>query len=166
MAKWREAPARNIRIGALRMTAPIAGAHPARRFVATHNHEINVTPFVDVMLVLLIVFIIAAPLATNTLKLDLPHAGHRHAPPPKLAIVSIDATGRIYVSSGAQLDAPTDLEGLASALPTAGRATRVSVQADQRVRYGRFVQVLNRLQDDGYYNVDLIVTPKSAGPTL
>jgi biopolymer transport protein ExbD len=146
------------------MTAPLAGRPAANRFATGHNHEINVTPFVDVMLVLLIVFIIAAPLATNTLKLDLPRAGVGHASPPKLAIVSIDSAGGIYVSSGAQLDAATDLDRLASALPPVGASTRVSVQADQRVRYGRFVQVLNRLQDDGYYNVDLIVTPKAAAP--
>ena len=40
------------------------------------------------------------------------------------------------------------------------------MQADQRVRYGRFVQVLNRLQDDGYFSVDLIVTPKAAAPAV
>ncbi len=145
------------------MTASLAGHATASRFTADHNHEINVTPFVDVMLVLLIVFIIAAPLATNTLKLDLPRADRGLAPPPKLAIISIDSAGRIYVSGAARIDAPIDLERLASVLPPAGRATRVSVQADQRVRYGRFVQVLNRLQDDGYYNVDLIVTPRGAG---
>jgi biopolymer transport protein ExbD len=147
------------------MTASLAGRATAGRFTASHNHDINVTPFVDVMLVLLIVFIIAAPLATNTLKLDLPRADHGQAPPPKLTTVSIDGAGRIFVSSSARLDAPIDLDRLASALPPAGRATRVSVRADQRVRYGRFVQVLNRLQDDGYYNVDLIVTPRGvAGP--
>ena len=144
------------------MTAPLAGH--AGRFTADHNHEINVTPFVDVMLVLLIVFIIAAPLATNTLKLDLPRADVGQPPPSKLAIVSIDATGRIFVSAGTQVDAPTDLARLAAALPPAGRTTHVSVQADRGARYGRFVQVLNRLQDDGYYNVDLIVTPRSAAP--
>jgi biopolymer transport protein ExbD len=148
------------------MTALLAGRPAANRFATSHNHEINVTPFVDVMLVLLIVFIIAAPLATNTLKLDLPQAGGGHAPPPKLAIVSIDAAGGIYISSGSLTDAPTDLDRLASALPPVGASTRVSVQADQRVRYGRFVQVLNRLQDDGYYNVDLIVTPRAAAPAV
>jgi biopolymer transport protein ExbD len=144
------------------MTAPLAGRAAASRFAARHNHDINVTPFVDVMLVLLIVFIIAAPLATNTLKLDLPRAGRGQAPPPKLAIVSIDSDGRIYVSNPTRLDAPIDLDRLASALPVAGRGTRVSVQADQQVRYGRFVQVLNRLQEDGYYNVDLIVAPRAS----
>lgn len=146
------------------MTALLAGRGAANRFATGHNHDINVTPFVDVMLVLLIVFIIAAPLATNTLRLDLPHASAGHAPPPKLAIVSIDAAGRIYVSSGPLTDAPTDIDRLSSALPPVGGSTRVSVQADQRVRYGRFVQVLNRLQEDGYYNVDLIVTPRGAPP--
>src|SRR5580704_14656050 len=102
------------------MTASLAGHATASRFTARHNHEINVTPFVDVMLVLLIVFIIAAPLATNTLKLDLPRAGGGHAPPPKLAIVSIDAAGGIYISSCSLTDAPTDLDLLASALPPVG----------------------------------------------
>jgi biopolymer transport protein ExbD len=120
------------------------------------------------MLVLLIVFIIAAPLATNTLKLDLPRVDQGAATPPKLAIISIDAAGRIYVSAGGQVDAPTDLDRLAAALSAAGpaQATNVSVQADQRVRYGRFVAVLNRLQDDGYYKVNLITAPRAAGPML
>jgi biopolymer transport protein ExbD len=146
------------------MTALIAGARPASRFTTTHNHEINVTPFVDVMLVLLIVFIIAAPLATNTLKLDLPRVDHGGRTPPHLAIISIDAAGRIYVSAGARIDAPTELDKLDAALAAAGSptATNVSVQADQRVRYGRFVAVLNRLQDDGYYKVNLITAPKGA----
>jgi biopolymer transport protein ExbD len=57
---------------------------------------------------------------------------------------------------------------LATALSAAGpaQATNVSVQADQRVRYGRFVAVLNRLQDDGYYKVNLITAPRAAGPML
>ncbi|HWF78820.1 MAG TPA: biopolymer transporter ExbD [Caulobacteraceae bacterium] len=150
------------------MAARIAGAGPASRFTTSHNHEINVTPFVDVMLVLLIVFIIAAPLATNTLRLDLPRVDNGARTPPHLAIVSIDAAGRIYVTAGAQVDAPTDLDKLTAALSAAGpaTATSVSVQADQRLRYGRFVAVLNRLQDDGYYKVNLITAPRAAGPTL
>ena len=146
----------------------MAGAGPASRFTASHNHEINVTPFVDVMLVLLIVFIIAAPLATNTLRLDLPRTDGGAQTPPHLAIVSIDARGRIYVSAGAQIDAPTDLDKLTAALSAAGSptATNVSVQADQRVRYGRFVAVLNRLQDSGYYKVNLITAPRGADPRL
>jgi biopolymer transport protein ExbD len=83
------------------MTALIAGRGAQPRFSTHHNHEINVTPFVDVMLVLLIVFIIAAPLATNTLKLDLPRVDQGARTPPHLAIISIDAAGRIYVSAGA-----------------------------------------------------------------
>ena len=150
------------------MAARIAGAGPAKRFTTTHNHDINVTPFVDVMLVLLIVFIIAAPLATNTLKLDLPPVDNGGRTPPHLAIVSVDAAGRIYVTAGALVDAPTGLEGLAAALAAAGpaAATSVAVQADQRVRYGRFVQVLNRLQDAGYYKVNLITAPRPDGPRL
>ena len=150
------------------MSARIAGAGSASKFTTSHNHEINVTPFVDVMLVLLIVFIIAAPLATNTLKLDLPRVDHGGRTPPHLAIVSIDSTGRIYVTAGARIDAPTDLDQLTAALAAAGpaTATSVSVQADQRVRYGKFVQVLNRLQDDGYYKVNLITAPRAPGATL
>jgi biopolymer transport protein ExbD len=142
------------------MSAKLAGHAETGRFAAL-NHDINVTPFVDVMLVLLIVFIIAAPLATNTLKLDLPHAGGG-PPPTHLAIVSIDGQGRIYVTAGARIDAPTELDRLPAALAAAGptNLANVSVQADKGVRYGRFVAVLNRLQDDGYYKVNLIVAPR------
>ncbi|HEY1427123.1 MAG TPA: biopolymer transporter ExbD [Caulobacteraceae bacterium] len=102
------------------MSARLAG-HAATGRIDTYNHDINVTPFVDVMLVLLIVFIIAAPLATNTLKLDLPHAGGQ-PPPVHLAIVSIDAGGRIFVTAGSQIDAPTDLDKLPGALAAVGPA--------------------------------------------
>src|SRR5579862_8581474 len=123
------------------MSTPLAGRPTAGRFATSHNHEINVTPFVDVMLVLLIVFIIAAPLATNTLKLDLPQAGRGRQPPAHVAIVSIDAMGRIYVTANGVIDAPTELDRLPAALAPVGPASEasISVQADQLVRYGRFV---------------------------
>ena len=143
------------------MSAKLAGQAATGR-ITSYNHDINVTPFVDVMLVLLIVFIIAAPLATNTLRLDLPRAGGG-TPPAHLAIVSIDAAGRVYVTAGSQIDAPTELDQLPAALAGAGPAetANISVQADKSVRYGRFVAVLNRLQDDGYYKVNLIVSPRA-----
>jgi biopolymer transport protein ExbD len=124
----------------------------------------NVTPFVDVMLVLLIVFMVVSPLATTAIKLEIPRAEpHPAARPP--TYVSVARDGRIFVSfaSGANstemrqatLDTMSGLiaASLASADPT---REQVFIRADQHARYGVFMSVVNRLQMDGYYKIGLI----------
>jgi biopolymer transport protein ExbD len=142
------------------MAAALAGANyaSARKLDLGQNHDINVTPFVDVMLVLLIVMMVAAPLATTSLKINLPRTGAGAASPPREAIVSIDAQGRIYVSTDRAQDAPAVLGALGAALAPAGPPDqlRVAVRADQGLAYGRFMRVVNELQTDGYYKLDLI----------
>ena len=80
------------------MAAKLAGPGGGSRYSVTQNSEINVTPFVDVMLVLLIIFMVAAPLATVSVKVDLPPAS---APPsqspPKPIYISIKPNGSIYI---------------------------------------------------------------------
>ncbi|MFI4934684.1 MAG: biopolymer transporter ExbD [Caulobacterales bacterium] len=143
------------------MAAKLAGSKGRNRFSLGQNSDMNVTPFVDVMLVLLIVFMVTAPLATVAIKLDLPRAGPPvalHRPP---TYVSIADGGQIYVSQSAtalkrsSLDAlGGDLAGsLGSPNPT---DERIFIRADKHVRYGKFMQVLNQLEADGYYKVGLI----------
>jgi biopolymer transport protein ExbD len=122
----------------------------------------NVTPFVDVMLVLLIIFMVVAPIATTSIRLDIPPATppkNDNSKPP--TFISIADNGQIYVSYGKNDIRPSQLERLPYDLPAALQSSnptneRVFVRADRHVAYGRFMQVINQLQLDGYYKVGLI----------
>jgi len=144
------------------MAAKLAGERGGK-FDLGNNAEMNVTPFVDVMLVLLIIFMVVAPLATVSVRIDLPPA---KAPPPGQhdkppTYISIQDSGQIFVSFGEHDIKPSSLEGLASDLPSSlGVANptneRVFIRADRHVRYRQFMDVVNQLQQDGYYKVGLI----------
>src|SRR5215472_4022014 len=96
------------------MAAKLAGAAGDPRFHIEQNAEINVTPFVDVMLVLLIIFMVAAPLASVSVKVDLPPAVTKPTTtPPKPVYISIQKNGKYYLG-----DYKTDLETLPSDLAT------------------------------------------------
>ncbi|MDE2405571.1 MAG: biopolymer transporter ExbD, partial [Sphingomonadales bacterium] len=96
------------------------------------NHEINVTPFIDVMLVLLIIFMVAAPLATVDVKVDLPVSNAAPAPKPdKPVFLSIQADGRMVVDSR-----PVAEGGIGAAIAAAthgDREQRVFLRADKAV---------------------------------
>ncbi len=122
------------------------------------NSDMNVTPFVDVMLVLLIIFMVAAPLATVSIRLDLPPAS---PPPPgeelkEPVFISIQDDTSLYV-----VDQETTLENLIPAVNAAlavpnPREERIFVRANPDVMYERFMEVMNTLQANGYYKVGLL----------
>jgi biopolymer transport protein ExbD len=120
-----------------------------------HNADINVTPFVDVMLVLLIIFMVSAPLATKAIKVDLPPVAPTIVPPKDPIFVSIDRSG---ISISGQ---PTTLRSLSGdltrryAVPNPQNQS-VLIRADHEVAYADFMAVVNRLQADGFYKVALI----------
>ena len=129
------------------------------RFNLGQNSDINVTPFVDVMLVLLIIFMVAIPAATVSIKLDLPPAipPPPNAPkPPEPTVINIQANGGVFIG-----EAPTTVDTLPADLarklnkpePT---KERVYIRADRTVRYGQFMEVMNTLQGNGYFQVALI----------
>jgi biopolymer transport protein ExbD len=121
------------------------------------NSEINVTPFVDVMLVLLIIFMVAAPLAAVTVQVKLPVAAASPAPnPPTPVYISIQESGDIYIQ-----DFPSSVDSLGADLRRQiGRRDpsreRIFVRADQETMYVKFMQVMNALQDSGFYSVALV----------
>ncbi|PZT96279.1 biopolymer transporter ExbD [Brevundimonas sp.] len=121
------------------------------------NSDINVTPFVDIMLVLLIIFMVAAPLASVSVPVELPTAVAKPAPnPPKPVYISIQNDGDVFVgdfrSSTATLG--EDLkEQIGSRNPA---DERIFIRGDQNTRYGDFMQVMNALQDNGFYSVALV----------
>ena len=118
------------------------------------NADINVTPFVDVMLVLLIIFMVALPVSTVSVNVDLPQAVATQAPSQPV-IVTLTLDGRVYVG-----DHATTLEGLpaatASALGSAEREQRIYLRADEGVRYGALMGLMNTLRRAGYGNVGLV----------
>jgi len=144
------------------MAAKLSGGGGGKKFSLGQNADINVTPFVDVMLVLLIIFMVTAPLATVSIKLDLPPA----TPPKNLdskppTFISIQDTGRIYVSFGKSDIRESRLENLAPDLAASlGVANptneRVFIRADKHVKYREFMDVINQLQTDGYFKIGLI----------
>ncbi|MDP3381870.1 MAG: biopolymer transporter ExbD [Phenylobacterium sp.] len=138
------------------MAAKLSGSGGGR-YETEQNSEINVTPFVDVMLVLLIIFMVAAPLASVTVQVALPPAvAEPSANPPKPVYISIQSNGSIYVG-----DFQTDLAGLGDDLRSnIGQRNpereRIFIRADRDTVYGDFMGVMNMLQDNGFYSVALI----------
>jgi biopolymer transport protein ExbD/biopolymer transport protein TolR len=139
------------------MAAKLSGPGGGSKFVIEQNHEINVTPFVDVMLVLLIIFMVAAPLATVDVEVALPPAAAKAAPnPPKPIYVSIKKDGSVYLMNDRTTidDLPADLKR------TVGRRDpaheRVFIRADKDTQYGDFEDVMKTLQDQGFYSVALV----------
>lgn len=119
------------------------------------NHEINVTPFIDVMLVLLIIFMVAAPLATVDVKVDLPVSTAQPMPKPeKPVFLSIQADGRMLVNETEVTQA-----GLGQAIGAAtgqNREQRIFLRADKTITYDTIMQAMNGLRTAGYLHVALV----------
>ena len=128
--------------------------------LAQQNADINVKPFVDIMLVLLIIFMVAAPMATVSIKLDLPPA----TPPapdaekPKEPVyITIQESGSLYIAeTETTLDKLTADVCAAQAVATDCREERVFVRAQPEVKYNQFMDVMNKLQENGFYKIGLL----------
>ena len=123
--------------------------------------EINVTPFVDVMLVLLIIFMVTAPLLTAGVPIDLPDSRAAQLPSDQQQVtISIDQAGYVYID-----DAAVDLGGLPQALesiPRSGEGPDITLRADRALDYGRVMAVMGELNRAGLNRISLITN--SAAP--
>ncbi|WP_428485812.1 TonB system transport protein ExbD [Rhodopila sp.] len=118
-------------------------------------HEINVTPFIDVMLVLLIIFMVAAPLATVDVRVELPASTAQPQPRPDKPVFLTITADRVLDLG----DAPVPRDALGAALDTATgqhRDQRVFLRADKGVPYGEVMTVLNLLRAAGYLKIALV----------
>lgn len=124
--------------------------------------EINVVPYIDVMLVLLIIFMITAPLLTQGVNVDLPQAVANPVEAPENAeplIISVDAEGNYYSSVGENPDDPVEASVLAArvvAILNRNPQVPVMVKGDASVNYGQVVGLMALLQQAGVPNVGLI----------
>jgi len=124
------------------------------------NAEINVTPFVDVMLVLLIIFMVSAPLATISIPLDLPPPSEESQPDPvEPVFVSLQDTGVINVGTMTTGEIQADWTTLAAAVATksGGDVTRkIFIRADQKVIYADVMRLMDEIDKNGYKNKALV----------
>ena len=141
--------------------------HGAVRKKRRLAHEINVVPYIDVMLVLLIIFMITAPLLTEGIKVELPKAQAKGMSPEMLKdvkpiILSIDESGRLYLNYNKPEDEPMPaekVEAQAAAVLRRAPETAVLVRGDYRVAYGEVVGAMTILQRAGASKVGFITQP-------
>ena len=117
--------------------------------------EINVTPFVDVMLVLLIIFMVAAPLLTVGVPIDLPETRANAMNPETQPItISVNENGQIFLQ---ETEIPLDeVVAKLSAIATTGYEERIYVRGDKMTNYGIVMQVMARIQAAGYTKIGLV----------
>ena len=125
---------------------------------STPMSDINMTPLIDVMLVLLVIFMITAPLMSSSLKLELPRAdGGTPNDAPQFISVALDPQGRLYVGDDA-LDGPA----FAARVQDAARQnpkTEVQLRADKGVPYGRVAEVIGVVQKAGLNRIGFVTEP-------
>jgi biopolymer transport protein TolR len=120
--------------------------------------EINMTPLVDVMLVLVVILIITAPLLASSIRLDLPRAqGAKPNDAPQFVTVVLDKAGQAFVD-----DKPASNEQLGERLAQAAKAnpdTEIQLRADSAVAYGRVVEVMGAAQKAGLNRIGFVADP-------
>ncbi len=119
--------------------------------------EINVTPFVDIMLVLLIIFMVTAPMMQQGLEIDLPKTMGKGFSRQSQVIVSISSSKNIYINEGGK----TKLKGLANRLKKI-ETKEVLIKADSRVPYGFVIKVMAQIKKSGIDKVGLITNPENS----
>ena len=132
-----------------------SGRRGASRRGARLVAEFNVTPFVDVMLVLLVIFMITAPLLTSTVQVDLPQTqAARASGQDEPLVVSVNSGGKVFL-----MDSELELDGLIArlrAITNNNNEARIFVRGDKAINYGRVLEVMGAISAAGYTKVALV----------
>ena len=136
-----------------------------RRPAPTPMSDINMTPLIDVMLVLLVIFIVAAPLMASSLQLDLPSTeGAKPTKAVQTLAISIDAQGQVFLAEEALsvADWKARITTAVKAAAQANPSTEVQLRADTRVPYGRVAELIGLVQDGGLSRIGFVTdgTPR------
>ena len=124
--------------------------------------DINMTPLIDVMLVLLVIFMITAPLRSSSLKLDLPKTdAAQPSDAPEFISVSIDPAGRLFLADK-EID-PTALAQRVAETARLNPQTEVQLRADRTVPYGRVAELIGIVQQGGLTRIGFVVIAPAAG---
>jgi biopolymer transport protein TolR len=132
--------------------------------------EINVVPYIDVMLVLLVIFMVTAPLLTQGVKVELPKAGAEpieDVPDHPPLILSVDAAGNLYLNAGENEDEPTSGKEVVARVGAVMRNrpdTPILIKADRSVPYGNVVGAMVLLQQGGADSVGFVTDPLDTYP--
>ncbi|MDR3434579.1 MAG: TonB system transport protein ExbD [Rouxiella aceris] len=118
-------------------------------------HDINVTPFIDVMLVLLIIFMVAAPLATVDVRVNLPASSAQSQPrPPKPLFLTVKADNQMFL--GDEPVTAANLSGMLNQRTQGDKQTTIFFRADKSVNYATIMSVMDNLRTAGYLKVGLV----------
>jgi biopolymer transport protein TolR len=144
------------------MGAQLQGSRRRGRARGKRMADINVTPFVDVMLVLLIVFMVTAPLLTVGVAVDLPKTEAKQLPADQAPLtITVRQDGAIFIGGASEAE-QSDLEALVSrleGLSQAGYDQRIFIRADAGAPYGRVAEVMAKINAAGYRNLGLVTDP-------
>ena len=141
------------------MAAKIGGSGGDKHTIE-QTADINITPFIDILLVLMIIFMVAAPMATVSIKLDLPPAQPPVNPTKEKepVYITIQESGSIFIAQQ-ETSIPTLAADVCAALgggQPACQQERVFVRAEAEVKYNQFMEVMNDLQENGFFKVGLL----------
>lgn len=128
------------------------------------NHEINITPFIDVILVLLIIFMVAAPLATVDVNVDLPASSAQQQPRPSEPVY-VTLRRDLTLALGNDTIPREALGATVDGRAAGDKETRIYLRADEAVPYGDLMDVMNLLRDAGYLKIALVGLETAAGGT-
>ena len=136
-----------------------SGGRGRRRRGGGLSAEINVTPFVDVMLVLLIVFMITAPMLTTGVAVDLPRTKASQLPSTEQQpiVLTVDKDGLIYVGTQDEAIDYDSLTAVITGIAESDLPRRVFIRGDTAVEYGKVISVLSTLQAAGFRNAAMVV---------
>jgi TonB system transport protein ExbD (group 1) len=142
------------------MAIQLGSGAQVKRHSYQQNAEMNVTPFVDVMLVLLIIFMVVAPLATVEVPVDLPPNSAAPTPQPAEPIyISVQEGGSVYIQNDHITVA--GLPALITSYTKGNTETRLFLRGDLRAEYGHLMAVMNVLQREGYTKIGLVAEEES-----